>query len=88
MFQNRFGNNRTTSITPSSWCGDVEGALEDCGRAGVPVATIFTDGFADAGAEGLARQQRLAARAKALGVRMLGPNSMGMINLGGRARSP
>ena len=64
--------------------GDVEGALEDCGRAGVPVATIFTDGFADAGAEGLARQQRLAARAKALGVRILGPNSMGMINLGGR----
>jgi acyl-CoA synthetase (NDP forming) len=63
---------------------DVEGALEDCGKAGVPVATIFTDGFADAGAEGLARQQRLAARAKALGVRILGPNSMGMINVGGR----
>jgi len=64
--------------------GDVEDALEDCGKAGVPVATIFTDGFADAGAEGLARQQRLVARARALGVRLLGPNSMGMINLAGR----
>lgn len=64
--------------------GDAEGALEDCGKAGVPVATIFTDGFADAGGEGFARQQRLAARAQALGVRILGPNSMGMINLGGR----
>jgi acyl-CoA synthetase (NDP forming) len=64
--------------------GDVEGALEDCGSAGVQVATIFTDGFADAGPEGMARQQRLAARARALGVRLLGPNSMGMINLGGR----
>jgi acyl-CoA synthetase (NDP forming) len=40
---------------------DVEGALEDCGSAGEPVATIFTDGFADAGAEGTARQQRRGA---------------------------
>jgi len=64
--------------------GDVEGALEDCGQAGVPVATIFTDGFADAGAAGMVRQQRLVARAQALGVRLLGPNSMGMINLAGR----
>ena len=64
--------------------GDVEGAIEDCGRKGVPVATIFADGFADAGAEGMARQRKLAARARALGVRLLGPNSMGMINLSGR----
>jgi acyl-CoA synthetase (NDP forming) len=63
---------------------DVEAALEDCGAKGVAVATVFTDGFADVGAEGMARQQRLAARARALGVRLLGPNSMGMINLAGR----
>jgi acyl-CoA synthetase (NDP forming) len=60
---------------------DVESALEDCGRAGVPVASVFTDGFADVGAT--ERQQRLVARAKVLGVRLLGPNSMGMINLPG-----
>ena len=63
---------------------DVEGALEDCGRRGVPVASVFSDGFADAGAEGMARQARLAARARQLGVRLLGPNSMGVINLPGR----
>jgi acyl-CoA synthetase (NDP forming) len=63
---------------------DVEAALEDCGAKGVAVATVFTDGFADVGADGMARQQRLAARATALGVRLLGPNSMGMINLAGR----
>ncbi len=63
---------------------DVEGALEACGAKGVPVASIFSDGFADAGAEGMARQQRLVERARALGVRLLGPNSMGMINLTGR----
>jgi len=63
---------------------DVEGALEACGAKGVPVASIFSDGFADAGAGGMARQQRLVERARALGVRLLGPNSMGMINLSGR----
>jgi acyl-CoA synthetase (NDP forming) len=63
---------------------DVEAALEDCGAKGVVVATVFTDGFADAGAAGMARQQRLAERARTLGVRLLGPNSMGMINLAGR----
>jgi acetate---CoA ligase (ADP-forming) len=63
---------------------DVEGAIEDCGRKGVPVASVFSDGFADAGAEGMARQAKLAARARELGVRILGPNSMGMINLTGR----
>jgi len=62
---------------------DVEGALEDCGSKGVPVASVFSDGFADAGAAGAARQARLVARARELGVRILGPNSMGMINLTG-----
>jgi acyl-CoA synthetase (NDP forming) len=63
---------------------DVEGAIEDCGRKGVPIASVFSDGFADAGPQGAARQLRLAARARELGVRLLGPNSMGMINLTGR----
>ena len=48
------------------------------------MASIFSDGFADAGAEGAARQARLAARAKELGVRLLGPNSMGVIDIPGR----
>jgi acyl-CoA synthetase (NDP forming) len=60
---------------------DVEGAIEDCGRKGVRVATVFADGFADAGEAGRVRQEKLVARAKVLGVRLIGPNSMGMINL-------
>ena len=63
---------------------DVEATLEDCGRKGVPVASIFSDGFADAGPQGMARQASLVARAREIGVRLLGPNSMGMINLPGR----
>ncbi len=62
----------------------VEQALEDCARRRIPVMSIFTDGFADAGEVGMARQIRLVARAKQLGVRLLGPNSMGLINIPGR----
>jgi acyl-CoA synthetase (NDP forming) len=60
---------------------DVERALEDCGRKGVPVASIYSDGFADAGPAGEERQRRLVERAGALGVRLLGPNSMGVVDL-------
>ncbi len=62
----------------------VEQALEDCGLRRVPVMSVYSDGFADAGAEGAARQVKLAARARELGVRLLGPNSMGVVNLPGR----
>jgi len=68
-------------LTPSE---SVEAALEDCGARGVKVVTVLAGGFADAGAEGAARQQRLAARARALGVRLLGPNSMGLVDVPGR----
>ena len=63
---------------------DVEAALEDCARKGVAVASIYSNGFADAGAAGAARQARLLERSRALGVRLLGPNSMGVIDLPGR----
>jgi len=63
---------------------DVERALEDCARRGVPVASVYSDGFADAGPEGARRQARLVERARTLGVRLLGPNSMGVVNLPGR----
>ncbi len=62
---------------------DVEQALEDCGRRGVKVASIFSGGFADAGPDGLQRQRKLVARARELGVRLLGPNSMGVIDVPG-----
>jgi len=63
---------------------EVEQALEDCGRKRVPVASIYSNGFADAGAEGAKRQEKLVARARELGIRLLGPNSMGVVDLPGR----
>src|SRR5437762_6165431 len=63
---------------------EVEQALEDCGRKRVPVASIYSNGFADAGPAGAERQRRLVAKAKSLGIRLLGPNSMGVVDLPGR----
>ena len=63
---------------------EVEQALEDCAARGVPVASIYSDGFADAGPQGAERQARLVERARRLGVRLLGPNSMGVIDIPGR----
>ena len=62
---------------------DVEAALEDCAAKGVRVASIYSNGFADAGPSGLKRQEELVARARAIGIRLLGPNSMGVIDLHG-----
>lgn len=56
-------------------------AVEACAEKGVTVATILSDGFAEAGPEGEARQARLLAAARAGGVRLLGPNSIGMVNI-------
>lgn len=62
----------------------VEGVIADVAAKGIPVACILADGFAEAGPEGIARQERLLATAKSAGVRILGPNSMGLINLNSR----
>jgi acyl-CoA synthetase (NDP forming) len=59
----------------------VESVLEQCAARGVPLATIYSDGFTEAGPEGAARERRLIARARSLGVRVLGPNSIGLANV-------
>src|SRR3954452_18831934 len=63
---------------------DVERAIEACGTKRVPVASIYSNGFADSGPDGAARQKKLVAAAQALGVRILGPNSMGVVDIPGR----
>lgn len=59
-------------------------AVERCAAAGVKVATVLADGFAETGPEGRALQARLAETALAGGMRLLGPNSMGVANIVGR----
>lgn len=54
-------------------------AVKDCGKVGIKVATIYSDGFAETGPEGQAKQEELLSVAAEAGVRILGPNSMGVI---------
>lgn len=50
------------------------------GKKGVPSAIIFASGFGEMGAEGARLEWELAAAARAGGVRVLGPNGLGLIN--------
>ena len=59
----------------------VPGVIGECAGAGVKVASIYTDRFAEAGEEGLKFQQDMVAQAAEAGIRILGPNSMGVVNV-------
>jgi acyl-CoA synthetase (NDP forming) len=56
-------------------------AIEACGRLGVAVATVLSDGFAEAGAAGIAREGRLTEIVRSTGMRIVGPSSLGIVNL-------
>jgi len=58
----------------------VEAAATACAEAGVKVATILASGFAEAGAEGCERQRRIVEIARGSGLRLVGPNSLGVVN--------
>lgn len=55
--------------------------LEQCAARGASVVTVFSDGFAELGEAGMAAQRALALRARELGVRLLGPNSIGVVDV-------
>jgi len=55
-------------------------ALEDCGRAGAHGAVVITADFAETGAAGAARQDKLVQIARNHGMRLIGPNCLGFIN--------
>lgn len=57
----------------------VEAAVEQCARRKVPVVTIYSDGFAETGAEGRRMQERLLAIARKAGMRLVGPNCIGLV---------
>ncbi|WP_417625746.1 acetate--CoA ligase family protein [Pararhodobacter aggregans] len=55
-------------------------AVEECAAKGVRSAVIFSAGFAETGHEGEALQARLTATAREAGMRLLGPNCLGVFN--------
>lgn len=59
----------------------VLGKIEQCIEKKVRVAVIFTSGFAEVGPEGKAMQQKIVEVARKGGIRLLGPNCVGIVNL-------
>jgi acyl-CoA synthetase (NDP forming) len=55
-------------------------ALEACADQGVKSAIIFSSGFAEAGDDGKAAQARITRIARERGVRVVGPNTLGVFN--------
>jgi len=59
---------------------NVEAVLLTCARKGVRAAVIISAGFKETGAEGAARERRLLAIAREHGMRLIGPNCLGVLN--------
>jgi len=57
----------------------VPGVVRDCGQAGVKSAIVVTSGFQEAGEEGRKLEQTLRQAARESGIRLLGPNCLGMM---------
>lgn len=57
----------------------VPAAVDDCAEAGVRALVVVTAGYAEVGPEGARRQASLVGQAKAHGMRLVGPNCLGVI---------
>ena len=58
----------------------VEGVMAECAEAGAHGVVVLTAGFAETSSEGAAVQARLRRIAKDSGMRLVGPNCMGLVN--------
>jgi acetate---CoA ligase (ADP-forming) len=54
--------------------------VDECAAAGVRSIAVITAGFAETGADGRALQQALLDKVRGHGLRMVGPNCMGLLN--------
>ena len=59
---------------------DVLAIVDECADAGAKALVVASEGFAERGPEGRALQHELLVRARHYGMRVLGPNSFGLIN--------
>ena len=55
-------------------------ALKDCGKRGIKAAIIGSGGFREIGPEGLALEEEMLKVAQAEGIRLLGPNCIGLLD--------
>jgi acetyltransferase len=58
----------------------VPAVVEDCGKKGVKGLVVITAGFSETGEEGRRMEAKLSEWIRGYGMRMIGPNCMGLIN--------
>ena len=58
----------------------VQDVVLDCAAKGVHGLIVISSGFAETGEEGRLRQRRLVGLARSYGLRLIGPNCLGLIN--------
>ncbi|MDP3892805.1 GNAT family N-acetyltransferase, partial [Nocardioides sp.] len=58
----------------------VQEVVLDCAAKGVHGLIVISSGFAETGEEGRLRQRRLVGLARSYGLRLIGPNCLGVIN--------
>jgi acyl-CoA synthetase (NDP forming) len=58
----------------------VLGVIDECAARGVKAVIVITAGFAEAGGEGRDLQKQLLEKVRGYGMRMIGPNCMGLLN--------
>ncbi|HEX6641736.1 MAG TPA: acetate--CoA ligase family protein, partial [Thermoanaerobaculia bacterium] len=64
----------------------VESALDDCIAIGVSAVVVISAGFAEIGDEGRKREAAMLEKIRRAGIRMVGPNCMGVINTDPKVR--
>jgi acetate---CoA ligase (ADP-forming) len=64
-------------VVPAAGVADV---ARQCADAGVRALLVISAGFGETGAEGGARQRELLAVCRASGMRLIGPNCLGVLN--------
>jgi acetyl coenzyme A synthetase (ADP forming)-like protein len=60
--------------------------VDDCAIRGVPALVVITAGFAEVGVEGQELQRRLVEKVRAHGMRLIGPNCLGLVSNGPETR--
>jgi acetyl coenzyme A synthetase (ADP forming)-like protein len=65
-------------ITPAA---TVAGVIRECGDAGVRACIIISAGFKETSAAGLELEKQVVQAARESGVRFIGPNCLGVVNL-------
>ncbi|HEV2720390.1 MAG TPA: GNAT family N-acetyltransferase [Thermoanaerobaculia bacterium] len=64
----------------------VESVVDDCVAKGVRALVVITAGFGETGKDGREAEQRILEKVRAAGMRMVGPNCMGVLNTDANVR--